>query len=83
MRFTVTWVPSAKGHLATLWVQGPDRQAIADSANRIDRELRDDAHTKGAPHGAHRAFRDDPLAVLYTVDPDDRMVRIIQVRRTR
>jgi hypothetical protein len=58
-----------------------DPQAVADSANRIDRELRNDAHLKGIPWGPFRALFDDPLAVLYTVSQEDRLVRVVQVRR--
>jgi hypothetical protein len=83
MKFTVVWVPPAEGHLANLWMQAPDQQAVADSANRIDRELRHDADKKGVPFGPFRAYFDDPLSVLYKVDSDDRMVRVIQVRRNK
>jgi hypothetical protein len=67
--------------LATLWVQAPDRQAVAESADRIDRELKNDAPDKGVPYGPFRALFDEPLSVLFTVDEQDRMVRVIQVRR--
>ncbi len=46
----------------------------------MDRELRIDADKKGAPFGPFRILEDDPLSVLYTVDPGDCMVRVIQVR---
>ena len=38
MIFTVVWVPSAERHLTNLWMDAPDRQTVADSADRIDRE---------------------------------------------
>jgi len=81
MRFTVVWVPSAEAHLAHLWNQAPDRQAVTDSANRIDRELKEDADRKGVLWGPFLAFFDDPLSVLYVVDKGDCTVRVIQVRR--
>jgi hypothetical protein len=38
---------------------------------------------KGAPLGVFRKYTDDPLMVLYHVDLGNRMVRIIQVRRSK
>jgi len=81
MTFTVVWEETAAGVLAELWMQATDRQAAADSANRMDRELRNDPHRKGIQHGPFQAYYDDPLAVLYAVSVDDRMVRVLQVRR--
>jgi len=81
MKYTVAWLPSAEGHLARLWMEAEVRQAVTESANRIDQELQTDAHLKGMRLGRFRAFYDIPIAVLYTVDVDDRMVRVIQVRR--
>ena len=58
--------------------------SVADASDRIDRELANDAHLlKGVPLGVFRKYTDDPLAVLFHADPGDRMVRIIQYRRTR
>ena len=51
----------------------------SESANRIDQELQQDADKKGTPFGPFMALFDDPLSVLYTVDPGDCMVRVIQV----
>ena len=82
MRYTVVWVRTAERRLTELYNQAADKQAVTDSANRIDRELSNDPDTKGTPFGRFFAYTDDPLAVLYEVDPGDRMVRVIQVRRT-
>ncbi len=83
MRWTVVWVPPAQGHLANLWMYAPDRQAVAESADRIDQELLIDADNKGAPFGPFRILVDDPLSVLYTVDPGDCMVTVWHVRRNK
>jgi hypothetical protein len=58
-----------------------DRQAVADASALIERALRWDADNKGRPIGKFRAYSYGPLEVLYLVLPDDRMVRIIQVKR--
>jgi hypothetical protein len=42
MRYTVVWTKMADGHLANLWIQASDRQAVADAGNRIDVALRED-----------------------------------------
>ncbi|MFO0843703.1 MAG: hypothetical protein U0797_15115 [Gemmataceae bacterium] len=80
MIYTVVWVPSARARLATLWTQAADRQAIADSADRIDEELREDADAKGIPFGHFRAYYDDPLGVMYNVDPGDCKVTVMAVK---
>ena len=82
MRYTVVWIPSAEARLADLWLRAVDRQAVTDSSNRIDCELAENAHTKGVTWGPFRAYFDDPLAVLFIVDPGDCMVEVVQVRRT-
>jgi hypothetical protein len=40
MHFTVTWDPSAEAELTNIWLTAPDRQAVADAADEIDRLLR-------------------------------------------
>jgi len=80
MIYTVLWDPSATLHLATLWNGAIDRQAVTDSSVRIDAELRVDPDRKGIPFRDRWIYTDDPLAVLYEVDPGDRMVRVIAVK---
>ncbi|MFL5244649.1 MAG: hypothetical protein ACJ8FY_21315 [Gemmataceae bacterium] len=82
MKYTVTWIKLAESQLARIWTRATDRQAVADASDRIERELASDAHRKGVPLGAFRTFTDDPLAVLFYVDPSDCMVRVVQVRQT-
>jgi len=81
MRRTVTWEPVAENQLINLWIQAPDQQDVADASNRIEQALKRDAKRKGQPLGRFRTYRDDPLAVLYLVLPDDCMVKIVQVKR--
>jgi hypothetical protein len=81
MKYTVTWISHAEDQLADLWNRAADQQAVADSANRLERELGIDADKKGVPMGRFRALYDNPLAVLFIVDPGDCMVKVIQVRR--
>jgi len=81
MRWTVVWVRSASDELARLWMRGPDRQAIADAANRIDRDLRLYADTLGQSINDDRIYTDPPLVVTFIVHPDDCLVEVIQVER--
>ena len=79
MVYTLTYTPSAQDDLALVWVNAPDRQAVADASDRIDRELRVDPDLKGQPQEDHRVYVHYPLAVAYEVIPDDRLVRVIGV----
>jgi hypothetical protein len=83
MRYTVIAEKPAESQLMRLWMRAADQQAVTDASDRIDRGLANDADMKGVPIGIFRAYVDDPLAVLYHVDPGDCMVRIIQYRRTK
>lgn len=39
MKWTVTYLPSAKDDLATIWINALDRKAVTNSANSIDHLL--------------------------------------------
>jgi len=81
IRFTVTWLLGARNQLADLWTAGPDRQAIADAADQIDRELAVDAHLKGTPISEGlRGLHVPPLFALYTVSEPDRIAEVVSVR---
>jgi len=82
MRYTVIMEKPAENQLARIWLRAADQQAVTDASNRMESELKNDAHMKGKPLGIFRTYRDDPLEYLFHVDPDDCKVRIIQVRRT-
>ena len=83
MKYTVVWIRVARAQLTNLWIHASDRQAVTDSSDRIEWELGRDADMKGIELWPLRAYYDDPLAVLYTVDPVDRVVRITQVKRIK
>lgn len=82
MKYTVVMRKTALNQLASIWIRAADQQAVADASNRIERELANDAHTKGTPGGIFHTYRDDPLEYLFQVDPGDCMVRVFRVRRT-
>jgi len=81
MTYTVVWALSARNALADIWNQALDRQAVTQAANRIDRELRIDAHGKGRIFHNRRLLVVSPLAVTFAVDPGDCKATVLQVRR--
>ena len=83
MRYTVVWEKPAEAQFLRIWMSATDRQEVSDASVRIEHDLATDPDTKGTPHGIFHTYRDDPLAVLFHIDPGDCMVRIFQVRRTR
>ncbi len=83
MIYTVIWIPSAEARLTTLWNDAIDQQAVADASDRIDVELRIDPERKGIPFRDRWIYTDDPLAVLYEVNPGDRKVMVIAVKIVR
>ena len=78
--WTVTYRPSAKARRATLWLNAGNRQAIADAANAIERQLASDPFNAGeSREGSKRVLIEPPLAVLYDVSEQDRTVSVWSV----
>jgi hypothetical protein len=71
MRFTVVWAPAALGDLADAWTRAADRAAVA-----IDRTLLTDPDQKGVAFYGDRLLVVAPLQAVFTVHPDDRLVRV-------
>ncbi len=81
-RYTVVWYPYPENEVLRLWLAAPDKQAISDAANEIDRELAVDAEIKGRfVRAPLRTFSVPPLRVLYRVSEPDRLVAILAVSR--
>jgi hypothetical protein len=82
MKYTVAWLPSALKKLAELWNEGPDRPAITQAANRIDRHLLfDPLHHGEARADNLRIMVETPLAVYFTVSEPDCLVTVHAVWR--
>jgi hypothetical protein len=81
MKYTVVWLPRAQGALANLWMHSLDQQEVADASDRLDADLIEEPDKKGSPFGKFFVREDAPLSIMYHVDPDDRMVRVITVKR--
>ena len=79
MRYSVTWT---HGNGTTGKFVDAVLEPITDATHRIELEPRNDAEKKGIDWRPFRAYSDDPLAVLFSVNPDDCRVWIAQVRET-
>jgi hypothetical protein len=80
MRYSVVWSKTALGHLANVYLQAPDPQAVTKAADRIDSALKDDPDAKSQSFGQFFIYEDSPLAALFEIIPDDRMVRVLTVK---
>lgn len=79
--FIANWLPSAINELAMIWITAADRGAVNRAANEIDRLLRIQWQTIGAPAGANFVFIVPPLKVTYRVSPDDYTVWVLAIAR--
>lgn len=79
MIFTVVWLDEAEEELTRIWYRSSRKQHITVASNSIDKELLIDAHMKGQPRGKDRVLTIRPLAVLYHVNLDDRLVRVLSI----
>jgi len=64
--FRVDWRPAAERHLAQLWVDAPDRQAVTDAADWLEAEMTRDPMNLGESRDGQRrmAFR-GPLGISF------------------
>lgn len=82
MKYTVVWIPAAEAQLATIWINSIDRSAVTAAADTIDDSLRTDPILRGETlRRTIRVMVEEPLQVKYSVDEDDRIVRVLNVQR--
>ena len=82
-RYTVTWWQSADDELLRLWLDSSQRSRIVDASRNIDRLLAFNANSIGeAVHEGLRALKVEPLRVQFSVEEDDRIVRVWTVQLT-
>jgi len=82
MKYTVLWLPQAEAELAALWMDANQRLAVTEAANEIDRLLHRDPQELGESRSANlRILLVPPLGVNFSVDMQDRIVRIAAVWR--
>ena len=84
MKLAVIYRPPAQDELANIWLNSPDRQAVADASDQIDRILASNPLGAGESRGGNaRIFAERPLAMLFDVYPDDALVEVFAVFRWR
>lgn len=82
--WTVTYSRSAQDELADVWLNAPDKQAVTQAANELDRLIRIDPMSAGeARAGGTRIAIQRPLAMEFDVLPDDRLVNVLAIRHWR
>jgi plasmid stabilization system protein ParE len=80
MKYTVTWKPEAERHLATIWSQTKDRNAVSKAAHVIDKMLGVNPEEVGeSREEGFRVLFERPLGVMFAISPDDRTVLVVTV----
>lgn len=83
MKYTVTWRPSAARRLSEIWLDSPDRTAVAEASDSIDSLLSLCPHEQGEERDpTTRILIVTPLAVVYEISDDDRRVTVLSIRQT-
>jgi hypothetical protein len=80
--FRVEWLREAVGELAELWIEAdsPFRRAITEATHALDQELQADPfRASESREGEVRISFSDPLAILFEVDPHQKIVWILHV----
>ncbi len=81
--YTVVWHEKAIDDLAGVWIASEQQQAVIASVTSIDRILRSDPSIKGVDFYGDRLLVVLPLAVVYVVKDQDRVVEIVAVTASR
>lgn len=78
MRYTVLWVEPAEEQLASAWLEAPNRGAATQAAHAIEVDLREDPGQRGESRTrGQRILLVAPLGVLFDVEPQDRIARVL------
>jgi hypothetical protein len=82
LKHTVTWTRRPEGKLADLWNVAADQKLVSTAANEIDRLLRISPDEQGESRSAdRRIIIVPPLAAMFRVFRQDRLVRVLIVWR--
>ena len=78
MKFTIIWTKEADAILADIWVRSAQRIAITNAADRIDALLLEKANEHVDDESISRHFLCiTPLAIVFEVSTQDRMIKVI------
>jgi hypothetical protein len=80
MKYSVRWLPAAEQELAALWMAADRRAAVTQAANLIDQDLSKSPKSIGESRPEdRRIYFVSPLAVLFRVSTEDRLVQVVHV----
>lgn len=84
MKFTVIWTPVAERELAELWLAADDKAEVARVSQAVERQLKiDPEHAGESRVGPIRLLLEPPLGFVFSVSPDDRLVKVVHVVQAR
>lgn len=78
MIFSVMWRQQAIEELDRVWMATADRQRLSDAVSRIDAALRLNPEIKGVDFYGDRLLVVAPLAVVFMIREEDRIVEALQ-----
>jgi mRNA-degrading endonuclease RelE of RelBE toxin-antitoxin system len=82
MKYTVLWNRTAEAALTKLWLTARDRNAVSEAASSVDDLLRDFPIEVGESREfGRRILFEQPLGILYSIESEDRIVRVLRVWR--
>jgi hypothetical protein len=77
MKWTVIYRPAAADELAAIWLNAENRPAVASAADAIDKHLGIDPLSAGESRAeGSRVLIEDPLAVFFDVNVQDRTIAV-------
>lgn len=80
MTYTVVWSKNAQDELLQTWIDSSSRGLVTRAADAIDPTLRIDPVLRGETYTASTRLLDIwPLAVIYRISEEDRIVTVISV----
>jgi hypothetical protein len=80
MPFTVTWDSAALNKLAGIYVNAPNRRAVAKASHQVEQLLRFMPESAGFRLSANRrVIVILPLKVVFSVSPLDFLVRFLDI----
>ncbi len=80
-RYTVIWWQAADDELLRLWLASSERSRITDASREIDKLLSSQGNSIGEEvHEGLRVLEVEPLRIQFSVEEEDRVVRVWTVR---
>ncbi len=82
MKFTVSWTAQAEKSLVRSWLGARDRISIDEAVVVIEHELATNPMNAGESRfGKFRVMTVEPISVVFSVSPDDRLVKVVQITK--